>query len=112
MKVAIERYWTVLVLSAAIGLWTVIFTQLALTRHDALGSHAEDLGFTDQVIWNSLHGRWFEMSVYQGATWNTELDVARLAHPESLLALGSPPYQPTGWRITFRDEHSQHLPSR
>jgi len=59
---------------------------LALARHAAGGSHAEDLGFTDQVIWNFLRGQWFRTSVYQGATWNTEIDIARLARPDSLLA--------------------------
>jgi uncharacterized membrane protein len=57
-----------------------------VSRHLAGGSHAEDLGFTDQVIWNFLRGQWFRMSLYQGATWNTEIDVAHLARPDSLLA--------------------------
>ncbi len=50
------------------------------------GSHAEDLGFTDQVIWNFLRGQWFRMTLYQGATWNTDVDLAHLARPDSLLA--------------------------
>ena len=54
---------------------------LAVTRHLAGGSHAEDLGFTDQVIWNFLRGQWFRMSLYAGATWNTEIDVAHLERP-------------------------------
>jgi uncharacterized membrane protein len=62
------------------------FGWLALQRHWSGGSHAEDLGFTDQVIWNFLRGQWFRMSLYQGATWNTEIDVTRLARPDSLLA--------------------------
>jgi uncharacterized membrane protein len=50
------------------------------------GTHAEDLGFTDQVLSNFLRGQWFRMSMYQGATWNTEIDVAKIARPDSLLA--------------------------
>ncbi len=76
---------TLLVLGAA-SAWSLLFAWLAIVRHLAGGSHAEDLGFTDQVIWNFLRGQWFRMSVYQGATWNTEIDVAHVARPDSLLA--------------------------
>lgn len=66
--------------------WACAFGYLSVVRHLALGSHAEDLGFTDQVLWNFLRGQWFRMSVYNGATWNTELDLSRLTRPDSLLA--------------------------
>jgi hypothetical protein len=67
-------------------IWAAGFGWLAVQRHLAGGSHAEDLGFTDQVLANFLRGQFFRMSIYQGATWNTELDVASLARPDSLLA--------------------------
>jgi uncharacterized membrane protein len=67
-------------------LWAALFGWLAVTRHLAGGSHAEDLGFTDQVIANFLRGQWFRMSIYHQATWNTELDISRIARPDSLLA--------------------------
>jgi uncharacterized membrane protein len=73
------------VIGAAVA-YGAVFGWLALERHLSGGSHAEDLGFTDQVIWNFLRGQWFRMSIYQGATWNTEIDVARVARPDSLLA--------------------------
>jgi uncharacterized membrane protein len=67
--------------------WAALFAWLAVIRHLSGGSHAEDLGFTDQVIANLLRGPWFRMSVYAGAaTWNTELDLSHLARPDSLLA--------------------------
>jgi uncharacterized membrane protein len=66
--------------------WAALFAWLAATRHLAGGSHAEDLGFTDQVLSNFLRGQWFRMSIYQGATWNTEIDIASIARPDSLLA--------------------------
>jgi uncharacterized membrane protein len=75
-----------LVVTAASALWAGGFAWLAIERHLAGGSHAEDLGFTDQVLSNFLRGHWFRMSVYQGATWNTEIDITRLARPDSLLA--------------------------
>ena len=75
-----------LVSLATVG-WIALFGWLGVARHLAFGSHAEDLGFTDQVIWNFLRGQWFRMSVYPGASaWNTELDLAHLARPDSLLA--------------------------
>jgi uncharacterized membrane protein len=74
------------VVTGAAALWAGGFAYLAIERHLAGGSHAEDLGFTDQVLSNLLRGQWFRMSIYQGATWNTEVDVNRLARPDSLLA--------------------------
>jgi uncharacterized membrane protein len=41
------------------GLW---FAARALARHRAYESTAYDLGFFDQVIWNTAHGRWFQTS--------------------------------------------------
>jgi uncharacterized membrane protein len=75
-----------LVVMASAVAWFVLFSGLALGRHAAGGTSAEDLGFTDQVIWNLLQGRWFEMSVYEGGTWNTEINIAAIRHPDSLLA--------------------------
>ncbi|HLZ27774.1 MAG TPA: DUF2079 domain-containing protein [Chloroflexota bacterium] len=80
------RAWgarTVLALALA---WAAGFGWLAVQRHLAGGSHAEDLGFTDQVLANFLRGQFFRMSIYQGATWNTEIDLSRVARPDSLLA--------------------------
>ncbi len=66
--------------------WAAEFAWLALQRHFAGGSNAEDLGFTDQILANFLRGQWFRMTIYQGATWNTEIDLGRIARPDSLLA--------------------------
>jgi alpha-glucosidase (family GH31 glycosyl hydrolase)/uncharacterized membrane protein len=84
-RVAAHGDW--LALALAVCLWAGIFGGLALTRHAAGGTHAEDLGFTDQVIWNFLRAQWFRTSIYQGAAdWNTEFDIAHIARPDSLLA--------------------------
>jgi len=78
--------WRVAVVVMATA-WALGFGYLAVVRHLAGGSHAEDLGFTDQVIWNFLRGQWFRMSIYSGASaWNTELDLGRVLRPDSLLA--------------------------
>jgi uncharacterized membrane protein len=34
----------------------------ALHRHGVFESNAYDLGFFDQIIWNTAHGRWFDTS--------------------------------------------------
>jgi uncharacterized membrane protein len=78
--------WGLLITSGLASVWAAQFAWLAVQRHLAGGSHAEDLGFTDQVLANFLRGQFFRMSIYQGATWNTELDISRLARPDSLLA--------------------------
>jgi uncharacterized membrane protein len=76
--------WATLVMATV---WAIGLGYLSVVRHLAGGSHAEDLGFTDQVIWNFLRGQFFRMSVYSGAaTWNTELDLSRVLRPDSLLA--------------------------
>jgi alpha-D-xyloside xylohydrolase len=83
---AVAAHWQWLALGAMVCLWAGLFGGLALTRHAAGGTSAEDLGFHDQVIWNFLRGQWFRMSVYEGATWNTEFDITRVARPDSLFA--------------------------
>src|SRR5258708_1450238 len=74
-----------IVIVMAVG-WAGEVSWLAVQRRFAGGSHAEDLGFTDQVLANFLRGQWFRLSIYQGATWNTEIDFGRIARPDSLLA--------------------------
>ena len=69
------------------AVWAGLFAYLSVMRNLAGGSHAEDLGFTDQVLWNSLSGHLFHMSIYDGAqAWNTEIDLSQVARPDSLLA--------------------------
>src|SRR5688500_3205430 len=75
------------VVLAGLAAWAIAFSYLAVPRHAAGGSHAQDMGFTDQVLWSLLQGQGFRMSLYLGAAeWNTELAVAAVAQPESLLA--------------------------
>jgi uncharacterized membrane protein len=88
---ALPRWWAIGSTVAATSVWAATFSWLAVVRHLAGGSNAEDLGFTDQVLWNFLQGRWFHTSVYVGATWNTELDVGRMPRPDSLLAFHAEP---------------------
>jgi uncharacterized membrane protein len=84
-----RAYKPTLAAEVALGLmaaaWAAFFGWQSVLRHLSLGSHAEDLGFTDQVIANFLRGQWFRMSIYAG-DWNTELDISHILRPDSLLA--------------------------
>jgi len=55
-------------------LFTVYFSWLAITRHMMFRSSAMDLGYTTQVVWNTLHGRPFEFSTYQNAPIDLPLE--------------------------------------
>jgi len=50
-------------------LYAVVFGSLALIRHWAFHSTALDLGVFDQVLWNTVHGRfsWSRRSASTGA---------------------------------------------
>ena len=76
--------WAVLILfTLGVGLglgWR------AVTRHDALQSGAEDLGFTDQVIWNFMRGQVFRFTTYTHAEFATDIDLKAIRRPDSLLA--------------------------
>lgn len=79
-----------LVLAAMMLLYAILFSWLAVARHEAFQSHAFDLGNMDQAVWNTLHGRFLRF---------TDMEVAgrvltsRLAiHVEPLLAAFAPLY--------------------
>ena len=76
---------------------------LALQRHDTFNSSALDLGYHDQVIWNTLQGRPFRLTLYrqdeQAPFWvDVPLDQIRDSdsllsyHVEPLLVLIAPIY--------------------
>jgi uncharacterized membrane protein len=48
----------------------LIFTFLSFGRHDSLKSYLNDLGTYDQVIWNTLHGDFFQSSAIMVAEKN------------------------------------------
>lgn len=45
-----------------IVIFILIFIFLSFGRHDALKSYLNDIGTYDQVIWNMLHGRFFQIT--------------------------------------------------
>ncbi len=75
-----------------IAIWAGFYGWLAVRRHQAHQSAAMDLGYTDQVVWNTLHGRPFEFSTYENAPIDLPLetfkrtDILLAYHAELLLA--------------------------
>ena len=52
----------------------LVFSWLSIQRHRTLQSNAMDLGYTDQVVWNTLHGRFLQFSTYKNAPIDLPLD--------------------------------------
>ena len=58
----LERYEGRLAL-ALVSLYVVLFGSLSLVRHWAFHSAALDFGVFDQVLWNTVHGRFMESTL-------------------------------------------------
>ena len=61
----------------AVLLYVVLFSWLSVLRHEAFQSNAMDLGYTDQVLWNTIHGRFFRFTTLEGALVDLPLDQIR-----------------------------------
>ncbi len=62
---------------------------LALYRHATFQTNALDLGYHDQVIWNTLQGRPFQFSTYtqdERASFAVDVPLAQIRDPSSLLS--------------------------
>lgn len=62
---------------------------LALYRHASFQTNALDLGYHDQVIWNTLHGRPFRFSTYtqdEQASFAVDVPLAQIRDPYSLFS--------------------------
>jgi uncharacterized membrane protein len=69
-----------------VGAYALGFSVLALRYHDAFLTYAEDLGLTDQIVWNTVHGRPWAFTFYDEAAFTLDIDPRALKHPDSLLA--------------------------
>ena len=62
---------------------------LSLQRHDTFNSSALDLGYHDQVVWNTLQGRPFHLTLYrqdeQAPFW-VDVPLDQIRAPDSLLS--------------------------
>lgn len=74
---------------AAVGLLMVAYVGLmgtmALRRHQNLRTNALDLGYTDQAVWNTLHGRPFRFSTYLDAAFALDIPLGEIREPDMLL---------------------------
>ncbi|MBN1583592.1 MAG: DUF2079 domain-containing protein, partial [Anaerolineae bacterium] len=61
----------------SIVLYIILFSWLSILRHETFQSNAMDLGYTDQVVWNTLHGRFMRFSTYENALIDLPLDAFR-----------------------------------
>ena len=58
---------------------------LSLRRHQNLRTNALDLGYTDQAVWNTLHGRLFRFSTYHEAAFRLDIPVQDIRQTDMLL---------------------------
>ena len=66
--------------------YVALFGTLSLRRHQNLRTNALDLGYTDQAVWNTLHGRLFRFSTYVDAAFNLDIPIQEFKEPDVLLA--------------------------
>lgn len=78
-----------LTLIALIAADFLLLGGLALQRHATFQTNALDLGYHDQAIWNTLHGRPFRFTTYQQderASFAVDVPLAQIRDPHSLLS--------------------------
>ena len=65
--------------------YVAILGSLSLRRHQNLSTNALDLGYTDQAVWNTLHGRPFRFSTYLDAAFRLDIPIEEFRQPDVLL---------------------------
>jgi uncharacterized membrane protein len=65
--------------------YVAILGSLSLRRHRNLNTNALDLGYTDQAVWNTLHGRPFRFSTYLDAAFRLNIPIEEFREPDMLL---------------------------
>jgi len=81
-----------LVLCGFIIAYIVLFGALSLVRYNTFHATTFDVGIMAQVVWNTAHGRWFEVSIDRAT--NTELIGSYLGnHVRPILLFLAPLYR-------------------
>ena len=65
--------------------YSALFGYLAVQEHDTFSTNAFDLGNMDQAIWNTLQGRFFQFTNYEGVDTRLAVHVEPILIPISLL---------------------------
>jgi uncharacterized membrane protein len=73
------------VLGLLVVAYIALFGTLSLRRHQNLRTNALDLGYTDQAVWNTLHGRPFRFSTYLDAAFELDIPIHAFEQPDVLL---------------------------
>lgn len=60
--VPVPRPWQIAALLAITGAAWLVVSWALVAQHQVYKSNSYDLGFFDQIIWNTAHGRWFQTS--------------------------------------------------
>lgn len=85
VKNLIRHQWQYIILGIFIALYASIFSYFSILRHDAFAS-GFDLSNMDQTVWNTLHGRIFELTGTNGT-------ISRFSiHADIFLVLLTPLY--------------------
>ena len=74
-----------IVVGVLIVAYVALFGTLSLRRHQNLNTNALDLGYTDQAVWNTLHGRLFRFSTYLDAAFGLDIPLREFRDPGMLL---------------------------
>jgi len=74
-----------LVVTLLVIAYVAIFGTMSLRRHQNLRTNALDLGYTDQAVWNTLHGRPFRFSTYLDAAFHLDIPLQIFRDPGMLL---------------------------
>jgi uncharacterized membrane protein len=66
--------------------YVALFAWLSFARHATFNTHALDLGYTVNTIWNTAHGRPFYFSTYQQAGFELDIPLQEIRRVDNLLA--------------------------
>ncbi len=83
---ALTRFGPLGIVACLVAAYIAVFGTLSLRRHQNLRTNALDLGYTDQVVWNTLHGRPFRFSTYLDAAFKLDIPIREFKEPDVLLA--------------------------
>jgi uncharacterized membrane protein len=74
------------ILACFMAVYIVLFGWLALARHSTFNTHALDLGYTVNTVWNTAHGRPFYFSTYQQAEFELDIPLEEIEQVDNLLS--------------------------
>lgn len=80
-----QDFGSFLVVGLLLMAYLAFFGTMSLRRHQNLNTNALDLGYTDQAVWNTFHGRPFRFSTYVDAAFRLDIPIQQFRDPDMLL---------------------------